>query len=628
MRLAALDPARRPVRRDRPADDRIDQALLAHLCRCTGWQTIGEAAGRRRPAGADAAGRPPARDRATCGGLGPGHPRGRGRPSRSGPAVVLGRAGSPTTPARPTPWWPCPTAPAATPWPSRWRAARARAGKVQGRQTSLAARPPGRGAARGDWALTLRTTWVEPAYVEPDASWCAPGRCAGLALRQRRGLRGEAALAGGARTPAGWPTSTAARCGSSGRARTWSGSAPKRPPVAGGIDADGTGVLRVGVADRTVSPPDAWASLVAAVAAVAPGLVLEPVPLAGPPVSFDLRAAVWAEAAVLAAAARRPCGPVDRADAVRRSRGDHRSGRRAGPWSAAGRTTRSRWRSTPARSSTRWCSAPTASGPPTRRSGWVRSEGIAVDEDGTVQRPDHPVVRHPAGPDHAPGRRRRRGRDRAGRSTAPTRCSPPWPPPVGWPTACRRGGRWRGRGHGPLRAAARAAPSERGHAVRTASASLGWPSALPRHREHAHEYPVGPYTADRPGRPVVDLLGSARPGTAPGRRTRRWWREAPPPSWPRPSPTPSGCSPTTGPPPADVVKTTVFVTDTASSPPSTRPTWPSSGTTARPGRWWRWPALPMGAAVEVEVWAYASTGDPVSWHRRLGQGVQAVWPNR
>ncbi|HEX7443924.1 MAG TPA: 2Fe-2S iron-sulfur cluster-binding protein, partial [Acidimicrobiales bacterium] len=36
MRLAALDG---PV-----ADDRIDQALLAHLCRCTGWQTIREAA--------------------------------------------------------------------------------------------------------------------------------------------------------------------------------------------------------------------------------------------------------------------------------------------------------------------------------------------------------------------------------------------------------------------------------------------------------------------------------------------------------------------------------------------------------------------------------------------------------
>ncbi|HNL88540.1 MAG TPA: hypothetical protein PKH05_05715, partial [Nitrospira sp.] len=27
----------------------------------------------------------------------------------------------------------------------------------------------------GDWAAVLRTTWVEPAYLEPDASWCEPG---------------------------------------------------------------------------------------------------------------------------------------------------------------------------------------------------------------------------------------------------------------------------------------------------------------------------------------------------------------------------------------------------------------------------------------------------------------------
>ena len=39
-------------------------------------------------------------------------------------------------------------------------------------------------------------------------------------------------------------------------------------------------------------------------AAVAPGLAVEQVTVDGPPVSFDLRATVWAEAAVLAAAVR------------------------------------------------------------------------------------------------------------------------------------------------------------------------------------------------------------------------------------------------------------------------------------------------------------------------------------
>ena len=54
-------------------------------------------------------------------------------------------------------------------------AARAAAGKVQGRRTTIAGCASARDAAPGDWDLTLRTTWVEPAYLEPDASWCCPG---------------------------------------------------------------------------------------------------------------------------------------------------------------------------------------------------------------------------------------------------------------------------------------------------------------------------------------------------------------------------------------------------------------------------------------------------------------------
>jgi CO/xanthine dehydrogenase Mo-binding subunit len=68
---------------------------------------------------------------------------------------------------------------------------------------------------------------------------------------------------------------------------------PKRPPVAAGVRADGTGVMRVvrtpGVAD--------------AVAAMAPGLVVEEVDVAGPPTSAAVRGAGWVEAAVLLAAA-------------------------------------------------------------------------------------------------------------------------------------------------------------------------------------------------------------------------------------------------------------------------------------------------------------------------------------
>src|SRR4029077_4424614 len=53
-------------------------------------------------------------------------------------------------------------------------AARAASGKVQGRRTTAELSWPVALPA-GDWDLTLQTTWVEPAYLEPDASWCLPG---------------------------------------------------------------------------------------------------------------------------------------------------------------------------------------------------------------------------------------------------------------------------------------------------------------------------------------------------------------------------------------------------------------------------------------------------------------------
>jgi CO/xanthine dehydrogenase Mo-binding subunit len=67
---------------------------------------------------------------------------------------------------------------------------------------------------------------------------------------------------------------------------------PKRPPVAAGLRADGTGVVRVartdGIAER--------------IRAMAPGLEVEEVDLPGPSTSVSARAAGWAEAAVLLAA--------------------------------------------------------------------------------------------------------------------------------------------------------------------------------------------------------------------------------------------------------------------------------------------------------------------------------------
>jgi hypothetical protein len=168
--------------------------------------------------------------------------------------------------------------------------ARAAAAKVQGRRTTVEPAPPLE-LPPGDWVAALRTSWVEPAYLETDASWCEPGG------EPSSPLANGGAFGGKASSPAGQVARALAD--QTGRAVRVLFSredtvrlGPKRPPVAGGIRADGTGVLRV------VRTP----GIAAAVAAVAPGLDVEEVDLPGPPTSAALRAAGWAEAAVLLSA--------------------------------------------------------------------------------------------------------------------------------------------------------------------------------------------------------------------------------------------------------------------------------------------------------------------------------------
>jgi CO/xanthine dehydrogenase Mo-binding subunit len=150
--------------------------------------------------------------------------------------------------------------------------------------------------------------------------------------------------------------------------------------VAGGINADGSGILRVGV-----TSPSGWDRAAAAdlVASVAPGLAVELVEVVGPPTSDELRAAVWAEAAVLAAGARSlagsgpgPCPDVPievtapgggRAVARIRADGSVEVAVDAGPVLDE----------VVLRS---YCIGATH-----QALGWVRSEGVAVDAEGTVR---------------------------------------------------------------------------------------------------------------------------------------------------------------------------------------------------------------------------------------------------
>ena len=109
--------------------------------------------------------------------------------------------------------------------------ARRVAGKVQGRRTTVAAEPP-LPLPEGLWDLTLRTSWVEPGYLEPDAAWCVPGADPVSPLANGGAFGGKTRFGTPAR-PGSWPIDTAVRCWCCTPARiacAWVPSArPSRP---------------------------------------------------------------------------------------------------------------------------------------------------------------------------------------------------------------------------------------------------------------------------------------------------------------------------------------------------------------------------------------------------------------
>ena len=260
----------------------VEQALLAHLCRCTGWRTILDAwdgyGAEHPPRDLDAAAA-----RATLEG---------GVLQRLDPPVALGAGGfaDDTAPAGslvalldPDGVWTLGESVAA---------ARRAAGTVQGRRTTEAARPPvDLPADPGEpWDLALQTSWVEPAYLETDASWAEPGGDPADPLANGGAFGGKSGtevpdvalrLADEHDRPvrALYKREDAVRRGA------------KRPPLAAGLRHDGSGVVRVA---RTPGVADA-------IRAVLPTVEVVEVDVAGPPTSTALRGAGVAEAAVLAA---------------------------------------------------------------------------------------------------------------------------------------------------------------------------------------------------------------------------------------------------------------------------------------------------------------------------------------
>jgi len=303
----------------------LDRALAAHLCRCTGWRTVYDALTlpdasadarprtrevepetRPRTREVEPAARPRTRDLAAAA---------RRAALEGGVAQAVGAdvplGGAPfaddTAPrdalvAVPLP--PGSDADALDAAGLRWvvgpslAAARAAAGKVQGRRTTVEEVPPlwpylGPCPPGG---VRLATSWVEPAYLEPDASWCEPGG------EPASPYENGGAFGGKLRSAA--PAAARALADQLGEAVRVVYSredvvrlGPKRPPMAataewrdGRVQIDGV-VARGGLAAFARGGPSAYRLEV--------GEQWRESAVTGPPVGTDARASGLAERAVL-----------------------------------------------------------------------------------------------------------------------------------------------------------------------------------------------------------------------------------------------------------------------------------------------------------------------------------------
>jgi len=276
------------ARRGVPSETQIRTALGAHLCRCTGLQPIVDAALRALDPEAEVG---TARDSELAGQRATLES---GVPQVAGRAVVRGAAAFSADRAPQGALVALATPDGSYAVGASVQEARLASAKVQGRSSTTSLRhpvpvPEVRGAV-----LVLATTFVEPAYVEPDASWCEPGGDPSppAANAGAFGAKRHSTVADDARRLSNehggcvlalWPREEVVRRGK------------KRPPLALALRADGSGEVLVGLTPGS----DDLADLLDEVAKAVPGVSLKVVEIAGPPLGSTPRGAVLAE--VLAA---------------------------------------------------------------------------------------------------------------------------------------------------------------------------------------------------------------------------------------------------------------------------------------------------------------------------------------
>ncbi len=266
MRLAALERRRRTTTRP--------------PCARRSWPTsvaapAGRASSRRRRRRSPEARRPPAPPAIRSSRR--GGPRSRARPSsRRAPPSSSGGGGFAERHRPPGALVALPTTTSGASVGRTSAEARRGPAKVQGR-TARSPCATRSSCQRASGRSRLQTTWVEPAYLEPDASWCVPGGVPASPLANGGAFGGKrrSPVADEARRLADehgravlvlWTREEVVRRGPSGRRSPWAAGRRDRRHAGGPA--------------RRARPT--WRRCGAAVAAVAPGLAVEEVAVAGP----------------------------------------------------------------------------------------------------------------------------------------------------------------------------------------------------------------------------------------------------------------------------------------------------------------------------------------------------------
>ncbi len=330
MRGAALARAGRLTRVD------LDKALAAHLCRCTGWLSIYEAIGlaaerlradsateSARKSGTESA--DSATESARSQRVGAAHRAflEGGVAQRVDTEVPLGEGGFADDAAPRDALVALPLPPgrandgAVEAAGMRWvigaslGEARRLTGKVQGRRATHDPGPPIEAPPlpEGVVGVRLQTSWMEPAYLEPDASWCPPGVTPATPLANGGAFGGKSE----SRAPQA-ARELADRLGHPVRVLYSREDVvrlgPKRPPIGAAAWIDTTPEHPAGVVRLHLRIPTGTS-----VAFAGPGdgghggdgggqsIVIEEVAIAGPPTSARMRGFGWVERAVLGEAA-------------------------------------------------------------------------------------------------------------------------------------------------------------------------------------------------------------------------------------------------------------------------------------------------------------------------------------